>query len=306
MKRNRLILAGILLLLVATYIILRINRPEEKLRPVYDLKTKEISKIEVYDQADTLKLELQKGIWKLVSPVSWEADTLRIQELYSKVLVAKYPTTPMGEGKEAIKRYKLGDDQALHIVVDDGSKRVHAMFSNLGNPYDYFRFAGSEKVYQIKAQVGNIFTTQLYTWRSPHVVNYEEAELERISVKHLRNKYLLTRKQYDWYFKDDVNDFKIPQTNLAIMKVVNILSKLDTYLFVDGGEKEHLNKFDKPDCEVTLFLTDKSQRELSFVEYDDQQYLMMVDNDPSVLFVVSFDTVFRFMRHAEVFRSRAY
>ncbi|MDD4309396.1 MAG: DUF4340 domain-containing protein, partial [Candidatus Cloacimonetes bacterium] len=218
---------------------------------------------------------------------------------------ARYPKTPMGEGKEAIKRFKLQDKEALHVIVSDksGRKRIHTMFSNLGNPYDYFRYSGSDKIYQIKSKVAKSYLPDLPMWRSPHVVKHEESELISIEVKHLRNSYTLTRKQYDWYFKDALNDFKIPRTNWAIMKVVHVLGNLDTFVFIDDGSRKLADMFLTPDCQVTLNLSGNRTKVLSFAKYDDSQYLLMVDNDASVLFYVSFDTVFRFMRHADVFRS---
>ncbi|MDY0152119.1 MAG: DUF4340 domain-containing protein [Candidatus Cloacimonas sp.] len=306
MKRNRIILIVILVILCAAYIVLRLKRPEEQQKAVFELNLKQINTIEVFDMADTLKMAKIKGVWRLTDPVNWNVDTLRIASLFKDVLSAKYPKTPMGEGKESLKRFKITDAEALHLVVGDEKNTVHVLFSNMGNPYDYFRYAGSDKVYQIKSKVMTAYSADLQQWRSPIIVMYAEDELESIEVTHKKNTYTLTRKKYDWYFKDAKNDFKIPLANLAIMKVVNILANMDTYVFVDGGDKETLDKFKTPDCVVTVQLTDKTSHELSFAYMDDKQYLMMVDKDPLVLFMVSTDTVLRFMRHADVFRTDGY
>jgi hypothetical protein len=308
MKNSIKILLIILIVLVAAYFLLRLRQPVEKQSPIFDLDSLAIGTLEVFDQADTLKFKKVDGIWNLSSPVAWAADTLRIKALFKNVLTAKYPNTTMGEGKEAISNFKLQDNQALHIVVGDanGKKRIHTMFSNLGNPYDYFRYAGSDKVYQIKSKVANTFTTELATWRSPHVVHHEEGELDSIDVIHAKGSFTLTRKGYEWTYRDAREQFPIPYNNLGIMKVVSALANMDTYIFIDGGAKEHAHRFTKPECEVTLHLSNKSTQVLSFVKLEDDNYLLMVDKDPSVLFMLPFDTVFRFMRHADVFRSRAY
>ena len=304
MKRNKTILIVILIVLVAAYFVLRTRRPEEKHKNIFAIDSLAIASIEVFDAADTLVLEKQNNLWMLTHPVNWEADAARMQSLFKDVLLAEYPKTPMGKGAAAVNRYKLQDSLALNIVVGDksGKKRIHAQFSNLGNPYDYFRYAGSNEVYQIKSKVANIYTTELPMWRSPHVVQYEEEELLSIDVKHIRNTYTLTRKEYDWYYKDAQNDFKIPPANRGIMKIVHVLSSLDTYVFIDDGSLTKAERFKTPECLVTLHLSKNRTQTLNFVKYDDSQYLLMVNNDPSVLFMVSFDTVFRFMRHADVFR----
>ncbi|PKN72456.1 MAG: hypothetical protein CVU50_07450 [Candidatus Cloacimonetes bacterium HGW-Cloacimonetes-3] len=298
----------LLLILVAAYFLLRLNKPEEKQSHIYDLDSLSIGTIEVFDQKNTLKFKKTGDVWNLTFPVAWAADTLRIQALFMNVLTAKFPKTTMGEGEEAIKNFKLQDNQALHIVVGDarGKKRIHTMFSNMGNPYDYFRYAGSDKIYQIKSKVANAFTTELSNWRSPHVVHHEEGELNSIDVTHPKGSFTLTRKKYDWFYKDAKEEFPIPTTNLGILKVVNILANLDAYVFVDGEAEDYTAKFAKPECEVTLHLTNNKTQTLDFIKNDDESYLLMVDKDSSVLFMVTFDTVFRFIRHADVFRSRAY
>ncbi len=306
MKKNKLILLIVLAALLIVYIILRIGRPEEKLRPVYDLDSLSIQGIEVFDQANKLVLKKQKGIWLLSEPVAWEADTLRMNSLFKEVFAAKYPKTPMGEGPDAVKRFKLQDSEALHIVVSGKGRKIHTLFSNMGNPYDYFRFAGSEEVYQIKAKVFNNYTTELPMWRSPHVVNYEEDELLKIDVSLPKDAYTLTRNGYDWYYQNKTEKFLIPTTNLALMKLVNILANLDTYVFVDTVSTEIAERFKNPEYIVKLSLSQNRSQDMKFAKYDDKQFMMMVDNDPSVLFIISTDTIHRFNRSADLFKMRGY
>lgn len=308
MKRNKLILLVILLVLIGAYFVLKLNQPEEKQTRIFDLDSLSIGTIEIYDQSDTLKFAIKDGTWYLTSPVAWAADTLSIQALFKDVLMAKSPKTSMGEGKEAIANFRLKDNQALHIIAGDkkGKKRIHTMFSNMGNPYDYFRYYGSNKVYQIKSKVARNFSTELSSWRSPTIVHHYEEELLSIDVVHPKNSFTLTRKGYEWFYKDAIEAFPIPPTNRAIMKVVNILANMDTYIFIDDKQEEYAAKFAKPDCTVTLHLVNNQTQVLTFVKANDDNYLLMVDGDASVLFTVTYDTFFRFIRHAAVFREVSY
>lgn len=306
MNRNRTILIAILVCLVGIYIFVRNRGPQERQYPIFDLDSLSIARIEVYDQANALKLEKQKGKWMLVEPVKWEADSMKIKMLFQEVLNAKYPRTPMGKGKEAIERFKLKDSEALHIKISNarGNKSNHIMFSNMGNPFDYFRYAGKDEIYQIKAKVMNIYTTQLPMWRSPDVISITEDQLSRLEVTNIHNSYTLSLKQYDWFYKDKLEDFMIPRTNRAMAKIINILSTFQTYVFVDDTTPEQIAKFATPECTVRIFLKNGRKQELKFVKRAEQEYLMMVDNDPSVLFAVTPDSVHRFMRNAEIFKLR--
>lgn len=308
MKKNKKALLIALILLLVVYVVLRIKRPEEKQSPIFGLDSLAIASIEMYDMADTLKLQKTKGTWNLLYPVVWKADTLRVGELFHKVLMAKSPKTEMGVGKQAVDNFQLNDSQALHVIIGDskGKKKVHVLFSNMGNPYDYFRYAGDDKVFQIKTKVMNSFSPDIAYWRSPDVVQHTEEALERIEVKHPQNSYILTRKGSNWFFKDALNDFAIPSSNLAIMKIVHLLSNLDSFVFIDGKDAKYKDKFKEPACEVTLYLSNKSTQKLSFALHEDKNYLMMIDDDPTVLFLVSTDSVYRFLRSAEIFKLRGY
>lgn len=306
MKKNRLILLSVLILLVAAFFFLKNKRPIERTAKVFDIDTLSVNRIELFNAADTIKIVKKNNVWTLVHPVTWAADTLKIQSLFRDVVNGSYSKTPMGTGKEAIERFQQKEQETLHLVIANDKKSIRVLFSNLGNPYDYFRYAGSNKIYQLKAKVTNVYTTELHTWRSPHVVSHIEDDLLKIEVSHPKNKYTLTRKDYDWFFKDKANDFLVNTNNIALIKILNILANLDTYVFIDDVENEWIAKFREPYCTVTLSLSDNRTQVLKFVDYQEGSYLMMVDDDPTVLFVVVWNSVFRFTRHPDVFKMQGY
>jgi len=306
MKKSKLILLLVLILLIATYFLLKKNRPIERTAKVFDIDTLSVNRIEVFNAADTIRIEKKNNIWTLVHPVSWAADTLKIQSLFRDVVTASYSKTPMGTGKEAIERFRQKEQETLHLVVANDKKSIHVLFSNLGNPYDYFRYAGLSKIYQLKTKVTNVYTTELYTWRSPHVVSHKEEDLLKIEVSHPKNNYTLTRRDYDWFFKDKANDFMINTNNIALVKILSILQNLDTYVFLDNEQNEWLPKFQEPYCTLKLYLTNNRTQVLKFVDYQEGRYLMMIDDDPTIFFVVVWDSVFRFTRHPDVFKMQDY
>lgn len=302
MKNKRIILLSVLIVLLLGYLILRHFRNEEKLEPIFRIDPTKVTTIEVWNNEHNTALAKIEDVWKIVRPVQWDADTLRVNSLFRDVLSAKYATTAMSLSEDAVSRYNLEDDQALHLRITAGSKVVHVLFSNIGNPWDYFRYEGSSDVYQIKYKVVQDFVPDLYNWRSPVIVQYEEDELQAIHTKYSQNEYTLTRNGAIWTYKDARETFDITYSNVAMMKIVNILQNFNTYVFFDNQEEQYRELFNNPECTVLLTLTNGKKQELSFAKLDDQRYLMMVDGDKRVFFAVSFDAAFRFMRHAEVFR----
>lgn len=304
MKKLWLLLI-LLALLVGLYFLLRQNAPREKLKPLIGIDSLKIAAVEIKDSLGTLKLARDKDKWRIAEPVAWEVEPARMKLFFEQVLSRDYATTPVGEGSEAIKTYRLEKDKALRVKVFDANNkaRVQIWFSNLGNPFDYFRFDGGDKVYQIRAKVASVYTSEFEKWRSPHVLSYSSEQLLTIEVKHPKNQYTLTRKGAVWHYRDSNEDFDIPSGNVTMGKILNSLAMLGSYTILSGDDRPPADSLGSLACEVELELTDTQRRKLEFFNQD-ERYLLRVDGDDSMYFVVLFDTVFRFTRHAPLFRAK--
>ena len=305
MKKTRLILVILLAVLLLSYFVLRIAKPAERSKKVFRLNLDKVEKIESFNSEDRLEWNLDEGIWKVNSDVLWQADSLKIHELFENVLKAEYPTTAMSDAEGAVQRYQLKDEQALHIRVSEKSKVVHVLFSNLGNVWDYFRYADDSTVYQVKSKVVQHFQPELINWRSPIIIHYWEEELQQIKVKHEKNTYTLKRDDTEWTFQDARNDFEVETNNYALVKIISILQNFRSYIFVSGEDEEYQTAFENPKC--TVWITDMKgeTRKLDFAEFDSHRFILRIDDDMSVLHQVEFDTVFRFIRHPEIFKMRS-
>ncbi|MCB5262120.1 MAG: DUF4340 domain-containing protein [Candidatus Cloacimonetes bacterium] len=304
MKRTRLILIILLAVLLLAYIVLRIVKPPESSKAIFRLNLEKLQKIEIFNAEKAVELILDEGIWKVKGDLLWKADSLKIQQFFENVLTAEYPTTAMSEAEGAIERYQLQDEEALHIRVSDKSKKVHVLFSNLGNAWDYFRYDGDTKVYQVKNKVVQAFQPELINWRSPIIIHYWEEDLKQIKVQHEKNTYTLAREGLEWTFHDARNDFKVEHDNYSLGKIISILQNFRSYIFVSGEDEQYRKAFENPMC--TLWITDvKGEvRKLDFAEFDAHRYQLRIDDDMSVLYQVEFNTVFRFIRNAEIFKRR--
>lgn len=300
MKHRNLILLAVLLALVGAFFLLRDRQPTEKQLRVFDADSTQVGSFEISTVTDTVVVTKIGNGWMLTYPEKWAVEEQRLRYFFEQVLPATYSGMPMGEGANAVNIYDLSADKALQIKVYSKEGRVlkHAYFGNTGNPFDYFRFEGENKVYQVKQQIVGRIQPELPNWRSPHVVALSPERLERISVKHIRNSYVLTRQFNAWYYRDSREEFRIPDYNVTMGKILNILGNLQAYNTI-GSSAEQVKTYSN-DCEVDITLTDGSQKRLDFLRDGEKVYLM-VDRDPATLFVVVMDTMHRFMRHAAVF-----
>lgn len=303
MKKRNLIMLLVLVLLVGAFFLLRRQNPTERSYRVFDADSLKIASIEIKNAKNAVTMKLVDGKWRLTDPVEWDVAMDRLDTFWQKVLNARYSRTAMSEDASSIERYGLDAERALQVRVhnDKGKLVSHVYFGNIGNPYDYFRFEGSNKVYQVRQIILGAFDTELSTWRSPSLVSISYDKLDMIEVTHPKNSYVLTRKGEDWHFKDKLEDFKIPAYNVTMGKILSILERVDAYTFYDKDTERFKPMLEKPEADVKLTLTDKSTRRLTFIK-SGEEYLMMLDGDESIFFVMPYDVIHRFVRHAAMFR----
>lgn len=304
MNKRTLIAGLVLLVLVGIFFLLKNRDAAEKLSRVFSADSTAIAKIELKDPADTLIIVKQDKAWRLEQPVKWEVNNDTLNRLFANVINAEYAKTVMTTSPDAVSRYKLEAKTALQVKTYDKKGKLldHLYFGNIGNPYDYFRYDGSNNIYQLKKLITNTFNASLEQWRSPVVIRVPESELSSIEVKYSEGSHVLTRKDKDWWFKDAANDFQIPLENRAILRTVNILNKLDTYVFYDDPAPELLAAFQNPMATVKLNLTNGKSRKLVFAETGDKQYLLMLDDDPKTLYGLVKDSVLRFTVNSEHYK----
>ncbi|MGC9361990.1 MAG: DUF4340 domain-containing protein [Candidatus Syntrophosphaera sp.] len=307
MKRKRFLPFVIfaVLLALAGYLLLTRGR-QETLRPVFTADSLAIARIELSDAENSITFSRSEGYWSISEPIEWGVEQGHFSILFQDVLLETYATTPIASGEQAIEDYGLGKDKALRIKAYDTRERPigEVLFANPGSPTDYFRYAGDKNIYQIRQKVARRFTPDLESWRSPHALSLHGDQMLFISVTHPNNSYTLTRRENIWHFQDKNEDFDIPPGNQAMGKILNILARLGAYTVLSGDEMPDESSLGDSVCDVSIARTDGSSVDLSFFKYGEDKYLMSVDTHPDMYFVVIFDTVFRFTRHAAVFRAQ--
>lgn len=306
MKHSKkfLILVLLVLLAIAAYFLLTRKR-QETLKPIFAVDSTTVARIEITDPEGSITLSRSEDLWKISSPFTWSVEPERLRRFFAEVIQESYATTPIATGQNALAQYGLEEEKALQIRIFDANDILlrEVWFSNPGNPFDYFRFAGDQNVYQIKQKVAFTYAPKFESWRSPHVLSLSGDQMLSISVKHSKNRYELTREGNIWHYRDETEDFDIPAGNQTMGKILNILSRLGSYNVLSDEEQPTRDSLETPVCEVNILQTGGQTYKITFFAWEDQ-YLMNVDSYPDMYFVVLFDTVFRFTRHASLFRSQ--
>lgn len=302
MKKNKLILIGILLLLVIIYLVLMAKRPKDKVMPLVSIATEKIEEIELWNDEGKVLLKKEGESWKLFGDLVWDADSVYVERLFDEVLVKTHSTEPVSNTKEAIYNYDLGDDKALHIKVKGAGKSEHLLFGNVGNAWDYVRRDGSFEVYQLMSKVVSDFPPEFSRFRDPKVVHYLEDDLAEIKVKYLSYQYTLSLEGMTWKYHDKNNDFIIDNNNYALVKIISILQHFNSYLFDTSQNEKMIKSFKNPICEVWITDIKGEVKKLSFAQFEEDRYLLVVDDDFAMIHDVGANTVNRFTRGVSIFR----
>lgn len=301
MKKSKLILILILLVLVALYLVLRSRDSGRNRVPLMNIQADLVDHIEIWDSVNKVELILENGIWKVTDPVIWPADTLMVKEFFREVVNGIYNNTAVSMDLSTANIYNLDDSQALHIRLKAAGKEEHLMLGNIGNAWDYFRRENDNQIFQTQSGIVQRFAPQIVNWRSPLILQYWEDELAQIKVSHTKNTYTLRRDNGRWYYKDAKHDFEVYFQNFALTKIVSILQNFISHSFLSGDDPEFRNFFKDPYCTVWITDIENKTRKLTFAKFLDERYILLVDDDYSVLYQVEFDTVFRFTRNPEIF-----
>ncbi len=305
-KRRLLLLGGVALALAAAVVFLMLDNqrvPTEK--PIFAADSTAISAIEITDRDGSIRFEKAGALWNITSPVSWGAEQGRMRYIFERVILKKYSLTYLDKGAQALKQYKLEGPETLKIKVfgDKGRLLSEAWFADTGSGWDYFRFAKDDRVYQIESRVASEFKPRFETWRSPYALRLLSEQMLSIKVRHTRNSYELTRRENVWHYKDKIEDFDIPAGNETMGKILNALAQLGSGSILDDETKPPADSLGASVCDVDILKTDNSSLRISFQPFG-ENYLMTLSDFPGKYFIVLFDTMFRFSRHASLFRAK--
>ncbi|MCB5246997.1 MAG: DUF4340 domain-containing protein [Candidatus Cloacimonetes bacterium] len=305
MPRNKLILLIVFLALLAVAIWLLATRSDrESTKAIFSADSTAVTSIEIASPDTSISFVQADGRWRISRPVEWDVDEGHFQLFWRDVIRARYSTEPIASGNEALEQYRLTKDKALRIKAFDARDKLlrEVWFGDPGNPFDYFRFQGSNEVFQIRSKVVSFYGPKLESWRSPYVLSLFSDQMLFIKVKHSKNSYELTRDGQIWHYRDQREEFDIPSGNLVMGKILNALARLGSNTMLSGDTLPPEGSVPAPVCEVEVMLRDNSTLNISFHPWE-ENYLMKTDRYPDSYFVMLFDTVFRFTRHASLFRA---
>lgn len=189
MKRNSLILYGILVLLaVAAFLVLR--QPGEHSastslgEPLVTYDSAAVDKLEITSSTGAVTLEQQGGKWKLTSPVQYAADEALVTTAVGKGRDMKITnlasTNPAKQGTFNV------DSTAPLVKVFANNNQIAAFrVGKQGSTWaeSYARKEGSNDVYTVEGMLSATFVKQPNDWRDKTIFKTDQSKLSQIKIQ---------------------------------------------------------------------------------------------------------------------------
>ncbi|MBI5472790.1 MAG: DUF4340 domain-containing protein [Ignavibacteriae bacterium] len=200
MKRNWIILGGILILLtIAAFIVLQ--QPGEQSsstsagEPLFTYDSAAVDKIELLATSGSVTLEKIGGQWKVTTPLSYPADVNAVAAAVGKgkelKVMSLVSTNPAKQTTFSV------DSSATLVRISANNTEVAAF--RVGKPSNswtetYVRKEGSNDVHSVEGLLTMTFVKQPTDWRDKTIFKTDQALLSNVTFQFGDTTFMLTKK----------------------------------------------------------------------------------------------------------------
>lgn len=234
MKRNTLILVGILaLLIVATFFVL--ERPGERsvtaeegaMLVTYDSAS--VDRIVVSSRSDATTLQREGAGWMLTSPLRAKADDAAVHQLIGnarrialKAMVSSNPQKKsvfqVDSTGTLVRLYKGDQEQAAFRIGKPGSTYTET----------YVRREGSDEVYLADGLLLYTYVKQPRDWRDKAIVRLPQESIRNVRLQYGDTTFTLAFQDSTWRIDG------IPAAEYTVRSFIGSLASLNADNFVDS------------------------------------------------------------------------
>lgn len=305
MSRKSIILITIIVLFSVVFIILKNKQPIQKTVKAFDIDSLQVNKFVITSVQDTLVLVKNNNHWVIANLENYPANLEKVTQLFSNIVNLQRSKKILSDNSEDLERYKLTPNSGTNIqIYSQDNLCLLDIFIGTSDLYTYscMRKANESIVYELADNVSEFIFPKKDTWQDPYIFRYKEPDLMSIQVVASVNKYSLTRKDKDWIYKNESEEFPVYTSNRSLFKILNVLKSLKTFNIVrltPEINKKYLNR-----CILKLTLTIKNSDNyvLSCYEYNDDDSIVIFSGNQEYAFFVPYDFVNRFTKSPQNFK----
>jgi len=233
MKRNTLILVGILILLIiAAYFVLQ--RPGERsisadgTEMLVSYDSAAVDKIEVKSASGTIILQREGAGWMLTSPLRAKADEVGVHQLLGKgrviALKAMISSNPL---KQAM--FQVDSTGPLVRLFAGADERAAFRIGKAGASYTetYVRREGSNDVFLAEGMLLYLFVKQPRDWRDKAILRMPQESIKNVRYQYGDTTFALVFQDSVWRIDG------APATDYAVRGLLGTLASFSADDFID-------------------------------------------------------------------------
>lgn len=305
MNKNNKKYIAILAVLIAIFIITKVNNKTEKIINFFDIDSVDVVKFVFQNANGSLTIEKINESWQIVDPIQYNADQIKVGNIFDRVLKSQTSSLPLSESENSLANYELQDSVAtlLSFYGKNDKKLDAAYFGKLkGQSKTPARKENSNEVFLLDQSVSYLLKADTQTWREKTIVEIEQESIEKVSVLYDDMGYEISRNDTAWVYEDGKDSIVLEDDNTNLKTILNALKKVTSSQFKDGEFEKYEAKLVAPNLEIGVVLLDGNSVYLRLAKDEESKYIMQKDNDTETLFVQYEGWVKRFQKTAEDFK----
>ncbi|MGD9107117.1 MAG: DUF4340 domain-containing protein, partial [Desulfobacterales bacterium] len=247
-KKEYLILAGVMVALILYLVLHRSNRTHYKLPDITEISVKQISKLEVGKADKTLVLNKKDNTW-YIDPKGYPADSDKVKNMLN-VIEELNLTALVSESKNYV-RYDLTHGKKIAVKAWQGKTLIREFdIGKAATTYQhtFVRLANDPNVYHAIGNFRREFDQTIDELRDKTVLSFMEKDIREITLTEDKKTIILSQKQVS---EQEDKTSKEPKTKIVwqnadgkkvdkekVGSLLSFLHRLDCETYINDMEKD--------------------------------------------------------------------
>ncbi|MBU1194184.1 MAG: DUF4340 domain-containing protein [Proteobacteria bacterium] len=256
MKKEYLILTGVILILGVYLFVHKENRDHYSLPRIQKIDTKEITGIDIIKDEQQISFSKTDKNWTLTD-TAYPADTFQVDTLLN--VYKSFQLTTLVSEKGDLNRYELDKKQGIQIQYLKGKDVVFGVVLGKTAPtfnHTFVKLSEDKNIYHAAGSLRSDFDKEVEAFRDKNVLTFNKSAIKQFTVAkdNLSETLMMTQKQNDkkqdiisWNFEDDT------QADIdTVAALLSVLSDLRCETYSDDTRIENLKEQALPFYRVSL------------------------------------------------------
>jgi hypothetical protein len=277
----------ILAVLVVIFLLTKLNNKSEKNINFFGADSADVYKIEISSEEESITISKESGEWMITAPVDYKPQTRKIEEIFSKVLVAETSDIPVSESESSFETYGVTDSLGTSVKIYDKTGKVLSdVIIGTSSNYNYSsaRNVGRNKIYQLKENISYSLKPTLKNWRDRDVLALEETDIAKVQVMSKDINYTVAISDTAWVYTDGTNTMYLQTDSKPMKDIYSLFKKLTASDFIDDNYAEYEQSFENPEMMVIIDRFNADPITLTYIAKDDTKYILKRNEETGTLF----------------------